>query len=333
MSGREPLAAYVRELAGLLPGPRRRRQRILAEVEHHLHAHVDALLAAGRPEREALDAAAASFGEPALVAAAFTENTARRTLAGASVGVAVTVAGFTAGVAVLTQLPGAGAASPIDDGPAGAAGVFAAQLAIVAAAVGLLRGIALRSRVRVDAASLAMAVRANTLAAGTTAVALGLDGAALARHGSQGSAGTASAIAVGVLAAIALWTLAGLARAGAQVRRLSALEPPARPAASALEQLALVSERLPDPLARSAAAGLQWAAGRRPACIALAAAVPSSALAAASLREHGIPHGARALGAELLAAAVVFGIELAAVMVCAYGFDRLLGLWPEQRRS
>jgi hypothetical protein len=333
MSGREPLAAYVRELAVLLPGPRRRRERILAEVEDHLHAHADALLAAGRPEHEAVAAAPASFGEPALVAASFTEGTARRTLAGASFGVGVTVAGFAAGFAVLTQLPGAASASPIDDGPAGAIGFVAVQLAIVAAAVGLLRGLALRSCVRADAASLAMAVRANALSAGTAAIALGVDGAALARHGSPGTTTTASAIAIGLLAAVALSTLARLAWAGAQVRRLGALEPPAQPAVSALEQLALVSERFPDPLARSAGAALGWAAGRRAACIGLVAAVPSSALAAASLREHGIPHGAGALGAELLAAAVVFGIELVAVMACAYGFDRLLGLWPARSRS
>jgi hypothetical protein len=36
MSGRAPISDYLRELAVALPGPRRRRERILAEVEDHL---------------------------------------------------------------------------------------------------------------------------------------------------------------------------------------------------------------------------------------------------------------------------------------------------------
>ena len=60
------------------------------------------------------------------------------------------------------------------------------------------------------------------------------------------------------------------------------------------------------------------------------ATIPAALLAAASLREHGIPQGAGALGRELLAAAVLLAVELLAVMACAYGFDRLLGLWPRR---
>ena len=332
MSGRAPISDYLRELAVALPGPRRRRERILAEVEDHLHAHADALVTAGHPERTAVAGAVESFGEPRVVAASFAEGAARRTLAVAGTGVAVTVAGFTAGVAVLTQIPGVASASPLDDGPAGAIGFFAVQLALVAAAVALLRALALRPVVRAGAAELALALRASALAAVTAAVALVADAAVLAAHWRAGTTATASAIVLGVLAVAALWTLARLARAGAQVRRLRALDAPAAPAASALEQLAILAERLPAPLVPTARGALGWAVERRSACIALVAAMPAALLAAASVREHGIPSGPGALARELLAAAVVFALELAAVLACAYGFDRMLGLWPRRTR-
>jgi HAAS len=333
MSGRAPISDYLRELAVALPGPRRRRERILAEVEDHLHAHADALVIAGHPERSAVAGALESFGEPRLVAASFAEGVARRSLAVAGSGVALTVAGFAAGVAVLTQIPGVAAASPLDDGPAGVIGFFAVQLAIVAAAIALLRALTLRSVVRADASELALALRANALAVGTAAVALGADAAALAGHWRPGATATASAIVLGVLVAAVLWTLARLAVAGGQVRRLRALDAPAAPAMSAIEQLAVLAERLPAPFVGAARGALGWAAGRRSACIALVAAMPAALLAAASLREHGIPDGVGGLARELLAAAVLFGLELAAVMVCAYGFDRLLGLWPRRARA
>ena len=326
MSGRAPICGYLRELAVALPGPRRRRERILAEVEDHLHAHADALVIAGHPERAAVAGALDSFGEPHVVAASFAEGAARRTLAVAGSGVVLTVAGFAAGVAVLTQIPGIAAASPLDDGPAGVIGFFAVQLAIVAAAIALLRALALRSVVRADASELALALRANALAAVTAAVALGADAAALAAHWRPGATATASAIVLGVLGACVLWTLARLALAGGQVRRLRALDASAAPAMSALEQLAVLAERLPAPLLSTARGALGWAAGRRTACIALVAAMPAALLAAVSLREHGIPHGAGALARELPAAGVLFRLELAAVMACAYGFARLLCL-------
>jgi hypothetical protein len=332
MSGRAPISDYLRELAVALPGPRRRRERILAEVEDHLHAHADALATAGHPERSAVTGALESFGVPRVVAASFAEGAARRTLTAAGVGVAVTVAGFAAGVVVLTQIPGVASSSPLDDGPAGVIGFFAVQVAVVATAVALLRAFALRPVVRADARGLALALRANALAALAAAVALGADAAALAAHWRAGATATVSAIVLGVLAAAALWTLARLALAAGHVRRLRTLDAPAAPPASALEQLALLAERLPAPLVPGARAALGWAARRRAACIALTAALPAALLAAASLREHGIPHGARELGNELLAAAVIFACESLAVMACAHACDRWLGLWPARRR-
>jgi len=332
MSGRSPISDYLRELAVALPGPRGRRERILAEVEDHLHAHADALVTAGHQEQTAVAGALESFGAPRVVAASFAEGAARRTLAAAGTGVAVTVVGFAAGVAVLTQIPGLASSSPLGDGPAGAIGFFAVQLALVAAAIALLRALALRPVARAGADELAFALRAGALATVTAAVALGAEAAALAAHWRAGTTATASAVVLGVLAAAALWTLARLARAGEQVRRLRALDAAPAPAASALEQLAVLAERLPATLVPTARAALGWAAGRRSACIALVAAMPAALLAAASLREHGVPHGPGALARELLAAAVVFALEAGAVMACAYAFDRLLGLWPRRTR-
>jgi hypothetical protein len=75
-AGRARLDAYLAELAGRLPGPRRRRARIMAELRDGLdHAMTDNT-AAGLGEAQAVDAAIAGFGPPRDVAAAFTDELA-----------------------------------------------------------------------------------------------------------------------------------------------------------------------------------------------------------------------------------------------------------------
>jgi hypothetical protein len=82
---RAQLDAYLRDLGRRLPGPRRRRQRILAELRHGLDQAVADRTAAGVGERTAVSAAIAEFGPPQAVADAFTDELAtahaRRVLA------------------------------------------------------------------------------------------------------------------------------------------------------------------------------------------------------------------------------------------------------------
>lgn len=66
-----PLDAYLGDLAGRLRGPRRRRQRILAELRDGLDEAVADHITAGRPEDHAVTAAIAQFGTPQAVADAF----------------------------------------------------------------------------------------------------------------------------------------------------------------------------------------------------------------------------------------------------------------------
>lgn len=65
------LDAYVGELAARLRGPRRRRQRVLAELRDGLDGAVDARITDGQPEAQAVTAAIAEFGSPETVAEAF----------------------------------------------------------------------------------------------------------------------------------------------------------------------------------------------------------------------------------------------------------------------
>lgn len=66
------LDAYLADLARRLPGPRRRRARVLAELRDGLDHAVADHTAAGLAEAQAADAAIARFGAPEAVADAFT---------------------------------------------------------------------------------------------------------------------------------------------------------------------------------------------------------------------------------------------------------------------
>lgn len=78
------LTTYLAEIAVALPGPRRHRDRILAELRDGLDSSVDANIDRGLSEENAVSAAIDDFGRPDVVAAAFAQEiaiaTARRTL-------------------------------------------------------------------------------------------------------------------------------------------------------------------------------------------------------------------------------------------------------------
>ena len=77
--------AYLGDLAARLHGPRRRRERILAELRDGLHHAIADHTTGGLPEGEAVAAAIAQFGTPQAVAEAFAGELAaayaRRTIA------------------------------------------------------------------------------------------------------------------------------------------------------------------------------------------------------------------------------------------------------------
>jgi hypothetical protein len=66
-----PVDAYLAEIAAALPGPRRRRSDILAELRDGLNDAADSHRAAGLPGTAAIHAAVSEFGDPRQLAAAF----------------------------------------------------------------------------------------------------------------------------------------------------------------------------------------------------------------------------------------------------------------------
>ena len=84
-SGAALLDTYLSDLAARLPGPRRRREQILAELRDGLEHAITDHMTAGLPERDAVTAAIAQFGTPQAVAKAFAGELAtayaRRTIA------------------------------------------------------------------------------------------------------------------------------------------------------------------------------------------------------------------------------------------------------------
>jgi hypothetical protein len=79
------IAAYLAELAPRLPGPRRRREDILAELRDGLDQAADDHITAGLPPEQAAIAAITQFGTPRVVAQSFAGELAiayaRRTIA------------------------------------------------------------------------------------------------------------------------------------------------------------------------------------------------------------------------------------------------------------
>ena len=78
MTGSQPIADYLSQVAAALPGPARARGDIIAELRSGLLDATDAYRAAGHSPGDAAAAAAAEFGDPRQVAAAFRPELAAR---------------------------------------------------------------------------------------------------------------------------------------------------------------------------------------------------------------------------------------------------------------
>jgi hypothetical protein len=71
MTGAPAVSAYLRAVAASMPGPRRARDDILAELRSGLLDAIDTHRAAGLPAQAAAQAAITEFGDPRQVASAF----------------------------------------------------------------------------------------------------------------------------------------------------------------------------------------------------------------------------------------------------------------------
>jgi len=93
---------WLRALAGSLRGPRRRRERLLAELEHHLDEATEEELAGGAEPAEAEAAALRRVGTAGAVAAEWNADAAaRRTAMRLRIAaLTVVVAAFAAPVAI-----------------------------------------------------------------------------------------------------------------------------------------------------------------------------------------------------------------------------------------
>lgn len=78
MTGITRVEAYLSEVAAALPGPARARDDMIAELRSGLLDATDVYRAAGHSPREAAAAAAAEFGDPRQIAAAFRPELAAR---------------------------------------------------------------------------------------------------------------------------------------------------------------------------------------------------------------------------------------------------------------
>ena len=76
MTGAPAVDAYLRTAAASMPGPRRARDDIVAELRSGLLDAIDAHRSAGLPAQAATDAAIAEFGDPRQVAHAFRSHLA-----------------------------------------------------------------------------------------------------------------------------------------------------------------------------------------------------------------------------------------------------------------
>ena len=299
------ISGYLQSLSAELRAPRRVRTRILAEVGDHLQEAV----AAGQSENEAVEA----FGDPHELAARFHEQLASTSARRASVWTGLLVAAFVVGVVF----------TPVGGFASGIVTWVGAQLAVVAAALGLARWLRYRPEGIVPANRLADLYRAN----GLVVACVGLVGLAQLVDGHLVAG---AAMLVGSAAA----TLA-VGRSISRARLLAAAAQAEEDALDDLHALLVLAEqrapRLSSAVTRagrdavSAPVVARWLDLRRNPwrfCL-LFAAVCGLGLAA----QHAVVDGGVSnIGRGLLAGLIIASIEAAAVVACFAAFGRFLGI-------
>jgi hypothetical protein len=267
------IESYLTSLGSELRVPRRARTRILAEVRDHLEEAV----AAGVPAPDAV----ASFGDPHDLAARFHEQLASTSARRAGARTALLMVLLAVGVAAVL--------------PNGIVVFLAAQLAVVAGGVGLVRWVRYRDGVPPD--RLTDFYRPNGLAVACVAV------VGLAERGIPGAVLLAASLVAGV----------SVARSRARARVVKAPVP----ADDALDDLAAVIPLEPVRRVGSLLRVHPWLF-----CLAFAGACGLALAGQHALVEGGLVIGWR----QALAALVITSIEATAVIVCFAAFGRLLGI-------
>ena len=185
MTGSPAVDAYLRAVAAGMPGPRRARDDIMAELRSGLLDAIDARRCAGLPARAATEAAITEFGDPRQVAGAFRPHLAmtqaRRTaialaVTGPAVGLLWAAAAMTSHIAIRHAPPwqwhGAPPLSPAAFPAVGAAIliVVTSTLATIAATGKLTRWLPASPRTAAGLTSTARsnsASRCNTICSGS----------------------------------------------------------------------------------------------------------------------------------------------------------------------
>jgi HAAS domain-containing protein len=314
------IEAYLHELAGRLDVPTRTRARILAEVRDHLMESAAHHSEGGLPPREAEERAVDAFGPPAELAHDFhlqlASNSARRSSLLTAVALACSL--------LLLALIGSGPLS--DHAPWTSAGLyglvsfFAAQVAVVAGAIGIARWVRYRHEALFPAERLEDTRRANAVAlACTTAIMLAQAVGLLLHAGSLGDSGWTIVLtaATAALAVVALGGVAALLRALARSRPVAVTDPERDDALADLLAAGRLEVALPG--------WIDLRAHPWRFCLLFAASCGIAVAAGHALLDGGFATVTwAAIGRMLLAALVLAAIEGAAVVTAFASLGRFL---------
>ena len=224
-----PLQAYLAELSVHLDVPRRLRRRVLAEVADHLLDATEGERVGGRAGAAAERAAVDRFGDARVVARRFVDQAAA-----ASVHQATDLVAAALAVLCLVALPFMGPEGLWPLGfPPGALAGLAAQVAVVAGGLGLLRSLARRPAASVPADELRLLLRGDATAVAAIAASLLTESLLAVQHraelsGSPGLLAFAAALAaLWPATALAALAVARAALRTAKARAAAAVAPPA----------------------------------------------------------------------------------------------------------
>jgi hypothetical protein len=276
--GSRLLHAYLVELGRQLDVPWRLRRRVLAETADHLLEAAEGERRRGRPAPAAERAAIARFGEAGAIARHFVDQLAAASVHRATDAVAAVLAGL-----CVAAMPFLGMAGSWTAGfPSGAVAGVAAQVAVVAGGLGLLRSLARRRAATIPPEELRLLVRGNATALAATAASLLAESLLALRHRDELLGSPGLLLFAALLAA--LWPATGvaaLAVARAAVRAAKARPPAAAPAPPCGDVL--------EDLARLAGLVRDWVETRLPALLPAVDAACRVGRAAAILVERRAP--------------------------------------------
>jgi hypothetical protein len=328
------ISSYLDSLSAELRVPRRVRERILAEARDHVHAAVAARLESGVAAADAERGAVEAFGDPRELAARFHEELASSSSRRASVWTTALVGAFMLALAIL---------APRGGFPAALVSWVGAQLAGVAAVLGLAPRLRYRSAVTFPVDRLADLYRANGLAV----TCVGLVSAAQGAHGlASGEPALVTVSAALLAASLAAGRFVTQAIARARIVPATA----GRPEDDVLDDLqavlaqaaGVVEERAPRLASAAARIGREalrmrdespalarWLDLRRSPwrfCVLFAGACGVALALQHGFADGGLSFRVDNAGKALLAALVIASIEVTAVVACFAAFGRFLGI-------